>query len=114
MARRTVNVDKPGMRWCPKCEAHLPVEKFGAMPSHFDGLDPYCKEHRKEARKVSRVRVRDRLRANKEARNLTDKQVRKLASEILSGIGYDEIAGRLASEVHDTSEPEGSVDDGSE
>ena len=61
MARRTTRVPPPeGMRYCSRCKANRPLEEFGAYPSYADGSDPYCREHRKEARNESRGKKRVR------------------------------------------------------
>jgi len=53
--RRTTRLDpKPGYRWCSQCGEERPIEEFAAYPSYKDGLDPYCRKHRAEARDKSR------------------------------------------------------------
>lgn len=36
---------------CPRCEKELPVEEFGKHSRTRDGLQPYCRQCRSEARK---------------------------------------------------------------
>lgn len=45
-----------GMKWCPSCGGHLPVEAFGRNRSSGDGRTAYCKPCHNEIGRVNRTR----------------------------------------------------------
>lgn len=93
--RRTIRLTKPGERWCPKCNDYKPLEEFGRMPSYVDGIDPYCKEHRKEARDSSREKARARAAFKSNIHKMSDKEFGEFLVWLLEGIGEKEAAKRL-------------------
>ena len=44
-------VGPEGTSWCYRCNEFIPRERFHKNPATWDGLNTFCIEHRKEARK---------------------------------------------------------------
>src|SRR6478609_6956219 len=42
---REPRVSPPGHRWCPDCEAHVPLTDFGLNATSNSGLSGYCLKH---------------------------------------------------------------------
>ena len=86
---------KDGERWCPRCNGYKDVSEFGAMPSYIDGIDPYCKEHRKEARDASRAKSRRRAEFDHDVSKMSDAEFGRFLIWLLKEAGEEEAARRL-------------------
>jgi len=65
------------------------------MPSYIDGMDPYCKTHRKEARDRSRERARARNAFGTDVSKMTDQEFGKFVVWLLEEAGEEDAAKRL-------------------
>jgi WhiB family redox-sensing transcriptional regulator len=56
----------PTVKWCPDCQAHLPVACFGVAADRYDGIAPYCRDHARIRKNESVQRRRERRAAQRE------------------------------------------------
>jgi len=95
MPRRSLHLPKEGERFCPRCNDYKPLSEFGAMPSYVDGLDPYCKDHRKEARDKSRERARKRDAFGPDVSKMSDLEFGEFVIWLLETNGEKDAARRM-------------------
>jgi len=95
MPRRSLHLPKEGERFCPRCNDYKPLSEFGAMPSYGDVLDPYCKDHRKEARDKSRERARKRDAFGPDVSKMSDLEFGEFVIWLLETNGEKDAARRM-------------------
>jgi hypothetical protein len=77
--------DRRNGKYCARCKAVLPREAFGINNNNSDGLAGYCREHSKEASKLSYMLHAEERRARR--MEYYNEQKRQAFARILNATG---------------------------